>query len=100
MSILSSGDEAYRAKQDLDGRMGNVRYSTVVLLSLILDWIVDDRANQVLLDLRYAASVAAPEAWRIPMTEKEKEEKPAWQSHVQTFATLIQVLAVVAGVVI
>ena len=35
------------------------------------------------------------------MTEKEKDpEKPAWQSHVQTFATLIQVLAVVAGVVI
>src|SRR5688500_19358860 len=35
------------------------------------------------------------------MTEKEKDqEKPACQSHVQTFATLIQVLAVVAGVVI
>jgi hypothetical protein len=37
------------------------------------------------------------------MTEKEENrenKKPVWQSHVQTFATLIQVLAVVAGVVI
>ncbi len=35
------------------------------------------------------------------MTEKDKENgKLSWQSYVQTFATLIQVMTVVAGVVI
>lgn len=36
------------------------------------------------------------------MTEKENgsENSTSWQSHVQTFATLIQVMTVVAGVVI
>lgn len=33
-------------------------------------------------------------------TEKDGDQKPTWQSYVQTFATMIQVLTVVAGVVI
>jgi hypothetical protein len=42
--------------------------------------------------------------WRTAMTEKDKvhqaENEPSWQSYVQTFANLIQVMTVVAGVVV